>query len=92
MPTGTLDATSCEPERLRRLTSQEPVPAGTRRYGEPWPVAGPRGEQVELPVDNVVAAVAGVGEVERDLGVLDPASGTDVLPLGLHTWGYGSSG
>ena len=44
-------------------------------------VADPRLRQVQLPVDQRVPTGRGVGEVDRDLGVLDLARGAGVLPL-----------
>jgi hypothetical protein len=35
--------------------------------------------EIELPVDDRVTASTGIGEVDRDLGVLDPAGGSAVL-------------
>jgi hypothetical protein len=36
---------------------------------------------MELAVDQRVPAAGGVGEIDRDLGVLDPAHGAGVLAL-----------
>ena len=44
-------------------------------------VAGPGPGQVQLPVDQRVPARRGIGQVDRDLGVLDPPGGAGVLAL-----------
>jgi hypothetical protein len=40
--------------------------------------------QVELAVDHGVTVGAGVGEIDRHLGVLDPSGGAGVLALHAH--------
>ncbi|QUQ63912.1 hypothetical protein JJ691_16290 [Kutzneria sp. CA-103260] len=55
----------------------------SRDPGRPHPgrVSRPALGQVEGPVDECVAASRGVGQVDRDLAVLDPPRGAGVLPL-----------
>jgi hypothetical protein len=43
--------------------------------------------QVQLPVDQGVPNLAGIHQVDRDLGVLDPACGAGVLALHPHRLG-----
>jgi hypothetical protein len=54
---------------------------GDSGRGAPVGVLGPAARQVELAVDQGVPGPAGVGEIDRDLGVLDPAGGAGVLTL-----------
>ena len=61
--------------------------SGTPAASQPIGVVGPGLGQVELAVDHRVPAGAGVGQVDRDLGVLDPPGGAGVLALhpdGVH--------
>ena len=89
-------APSAHRRRLIRGTPASRVqgnhPAGELRLGrEHGPVRdtadphrqrpGPRLRQVELAVDRRVTGRSGVGQVDRDLGVLDPARRPGVLPL-----------
>ena len=53
--------------------------------GAPVTVVGPRLGQIQRPVDQRVPGRCGVGQVDRDLGVLDPPSGAGVLALHPHT-------
>jgi hypothetical protein len=48
---------------------------GHSGVGEPLRVGGPGLREVELAVDQGVPAGCGVGQVDRDLGVLDPPGG-----------------
>ena len=54
---------------------------GDSGRGAPVGVLGPAARQVERAVDQGVPGPAGVGEIDRDLGVLDPAGGAGVLTL-----------
>lgn len=52
-------------------------------------VLRPGGGQVQLPVDQDVAARRGVGEVHGDLAQLDPAQRAGILVSGAHAVGGG---
>jgi hypothetical protein len=54
----------------------------------PVGVAGPDPRQIQLPVDQCVPGSAGIGQIDRHLGVLDPPGGPGVLAL--HPNGVGS--
>ena len=47
----------------------------------PVGVVGPDPRQIQLPVDQRVPGSAGIGQIDRDLGVLDPPGGPGVLAL-----------
>jgi hypothetical protein len=53
----------------------------------PIGIARPGARQVELAVDQRVPDCGGVGQKHPDLGVLDPAGGAGVLPLGSDRTG-----
>ena len=54
---------------------------GDSSIGTAVRVVGPAAGKVEGPVDQSVPARGGIGQIHRDLGVLDPAGGAAVLAL-----------
>jgi hypothetical protein len=54
----------------------------------PVGVVGPDSRQIQLPVDQRMPAGAGIGQIHRHLGVLDPPGGPGVLAL--HPNGVGA--
>jgi site-specific DNA recombinase len=71
---------------LDHLPSELRLRREYRIFGDPGglaagPVTRPGPRQVQLPVDQRVAAWCGIPEVDRDLRVLDPPGRAGVLPL-----------
>jgi hypothetical protein len=69
-----------------RVWSQR-QPRRGRRPPHAVRIVGPGAGQVQLPVDHGMACLAGVHQLDRDLGVLDPPGGAAVLALHAHGGG-----
>jgi hypothetical protein len=70
-----------------RLDREDGIVRDTCGGASLW-VVGPGPGQVEVPVDERVPGRGGVGQVDRDLAVLDPSGGAGVLTL--HSNGAGA--
>ena len=65
----------------QRWLGGEPDGTGHAGSSAPFRVIGPGSWQVQGPVDERVPGRGSVGQVDRDLAVLDPAGGAGVLTL-----------
>ena len=74
--------------RQRGLGRETPSVPGDSRFIAAIRILGPAARQIQGAVNQGVPTPGGVGEVHRDLGVLDAPGGAGVLalhPHGRHT-------